>query len=196
MDIVLTIDCVAIALFAGFCVAVVIPACNASVFRYRLWRLRDRIADEIRADGFQDRERPEMVLKFVEHSIEFAPDVNVFKLLVVGWSCRHLEQPTDPFQLDELSRDDRTRIEHHLGELSRLSLRHVLLDSPSGWLVIGLLAPLAVFASLLDRRGHDEHERSVFADARRRVRHEVDPVPALIYGHSDRPPRYSLSHMV
>jgi hypothetical protein len=194
MDTVLTIEIVAVALFAGFCVVGVIPACNMSIFRYRLWDLRDRLADEIRAGRFDDDQLPGAFLKFVESSIVHARNIGAVKLLFVRWSARNV--PCPPlFDLDDLSRDDKRRLGAYESEFRGLLVRHILFGNPSGWALTIVMVPIALLASVIARGSRRGDGGSVINDARSRVRDEMDPGMALL-GGSPSSGQQSLSQMI
>jgi hypothetical protein len=164
------------------------------MFRYRLWRLRDRLADEIRDRVFDDDAQPKLLLQFVEASIEIAPDVGAIKLLFVRWSSRHI-RTREFFDFERLSPDDAARMTTYFNEFRALSVRHVAFGSLSGWILTALLAPLAVLVTLIERvRGGDDDNRSVIREARNRVSDEVDPGFTLLNGRG-RSAR-SMSHMI
>ncbi len=195
MNTLLTIDLVAVALFAGFCVAKVVPSCNMSIFRYRLWGLRDRLVDQIRDGAFDDDERAREVLEFVEVAITAAPDIGAVKLLFARWSCRGVPVSA-PFRLDGLSANDKSLLGQYLNEFHHYLVRHILLGNPSGWVLTAVAFPVAFIATLVERarRRGDGDKRSLIGAARGRMRDEVDPGLALLGG--DHAAAHSLSHMI
>ncbi len=65
----LTFDLVALALFAWFCLVKVVPDCNVSILRYRLWRVRDRLADQICLGVYENEAAATDVLHTIEACI-------------------------------------------------------------------------------------------------------------------------------
>jgi hypothetical protein len=196
MSALLTFDLVAIALFVWFALAKIIPSCNVSMFRYRLWRLRDALADEIREGVFDDDTQPKLLLKVIEASIVIAPDIGVVKLLFVRWSARNL-RPPEILDLESLSQQDGPRLMGRFYEFRALSVRHVAFGHPSGWVMTSLLIPLALVVTLAERvrRGKDD-DQSVIGETRRRLREEVEPGFALLDGGFRGPSAHTLSHMI
>jgi hypothetical protein len=197
MSALLTFDVVATALLAWCSLLWIIPSCNLSVFRYRLWQLRDRVADDIRQGAFDDDACAEEFLCFVEGAIRGAPDFGTVKLLIMLWATRGVPPPK-PFDLEALSPADKALTERHLDELQMLGARHAILGSPSGWILIAVGFPVALVASLIARirKGRDDDDkRSLIRDARSRVRDEVDPGLALVVARPNRS-GHSLSRMV
>jgi hypothetical protein len=196
MDVLLTVDCVGLGLFAGFCLMWVIPACNKSVFRLRLWEFRDEVADEIRAGGFSDAERARELVCLIEEVIEFAGDVSAGKLLVVQVASRgHLRDVTDTtISLEGLEPHDRARLASHRGTLEWAMRRHMLTASPLGWVLLVTIVPLSVAASavayIFDQSG------SVWGNAKARLRNEIDPRAALLDHRPDAFAQRELSQMV
>jgi hypothetical protein len=181
----LVLDVVGITLFAWFGLIKIIPACNLSMFRYRLWRLRDRLADEVLDGSFRDATHPQTLVCFLEGVIDLAPEIGALKLAAMRWSCRHVQVPElfDRQTLEALDPDDRAIMEQRLDELRQIAVRHVLFGSPSGWLLTFVLVPLAVIASLFEHilrllKGQRDGV-SVLQEARHRVRDDVEVDPAL-----------------
>lgn len=186
------IDVVALSLFAWFCLVKVIPSCNVSMYRYRLWRLRDRLADEIREGVFEAKEQPKALLGFVEGVIVLAPNIGAVKLGVMLWSTRHTPDPEDPIKLDALSPGDKKLMEERLSELGGLTAKHVLLGSPSGWIVTFVLGTFAFATSLIVYllRGAPDGS-SVLDGTRLRVRDEIEVDRALVLLRSENVSRRS-----
>ncbi len=175
------IDAIGMTLFAWFCLVRIIPSCNVSMYRYRLWRLRDRVADELREGTFQEAEQAKGLLHFIEAVIVLAPELGPVKLGVMLWSCRHVPDPEDPFKLEALSPQDKVLMEERLNELGGLTARHVLFGSPSGWVVTFVLGTFAFATSLVVHllRGAPDG-RSVIDGTRHRVRDEIEVDRALV----------------
>ncbi|HTB70204.1 MAG TPA: hypothetical protein VK707_04420 [Solirubrobacteraceae bacterium] len=173
MSALLTIDFVALALFAGFCVARVIPACSTSVFRSRLWQFRDELADEIRANAYRDPERAKTLLREVECIIEKAKDVTAGRALYMQIFGRRLRSFPQDFPLDGICAQDRERLARHCDWLEWALSRHIYLGSPLGWLLLVGVATLSLLISIFERPFN--HSGNVFRNTRSRVRDEVDP---------------------
>jgi hypothetical protein len=174
------LDIVAIALFAWFCLVKVIPSCNVSLYRYRLWRLRDGLADEVRQGAFQDAAPARAVIAFIESLIVLAPQLGAVKLGVMLWSCRHVPDAPDPFKLESLAPRDRQMVQTRLDTVGGLTARHLLLGSPSGWALLVILGiptfVISLAAFLL--RGAPAGS-SVIESTRHRMRHEIEVDRAL-----------------
>jgi len=185
MYVVLILNVVGLTLFAWFGLIKLIPSCNLSVFRYRLWRLRDSLADDVLDGSFQDSTQPQILVRFLEGVIELAPEMGALKLVVMRWSCRHVQTPElfDREALEALDPKDRAIMERRLNELRQIAVRHVLFGSPSGWMLTFVLVPVAVVASLLEhtfRLLTGRHDGgSVIQEARHKVRDDVEVDPAL-----------------
>src|SRR5664279_2002615 len=150
METFLVLDVVGVTLFAWFGLIKIIPSCNLSMFRYRLWRLRDQLADDVRDGAFQETTQPQVLVRFLEGVIELAPEIGALKLGAMRWSCRHVQSP-ELFArevLEALDPRDREIMERRLDELRQIAVRHVLFGSPSGWVLTFILVPLAVTVTL------------------------------------------------
>ena len=201
MDVLLTVDCVVLGLFAGFCLIRVIPVCNRSLFRFRLWRFRDAIADEIRAGDFHDRDRARELVGLIEEVIQRAADVSAGKLLLLHIAARgRLRNLTEPaISLEGLDEHDYDLLVDRCRTLEWAMRRHVLLGSPLGWIFFATLVPLSLIAALIsylfDRSG------SVVEKAKAYLRDEIDPRATLLDNdprdHNSRSlPQRQLSQMV
>ena len=175
------LDIVGITLFAWFCVVKIIPSSNVSMYRYRLWRLRDRVADEVREGAFEDVAQPRQLVRFIEGIIVLAPELGAVKLAVMRWSCRHVPDAEYPFSLEGLQPREREIMEARINELGALTVRRILFGSPSGWFLALILAPLALISSLVAHLlGGAVDRGSVIEEARHRVRDEIEVDRALV----------------
>jgi hypothetical protein len=175
------LDVVGITLFAWFCLVKLIPSCNVSMYRYRLWRLRDCLADDVLKGSFQDTIRAQKLVLFIEAVIVLAPQLGPVKLGVMRWSSRHVPKSDDPFNLATFDPRDRKIVEARLNELAMFTARHILFGSPSGWIlmfVLGVPALISSFLAYLLRGAPDGS--SVIEGARHRVRDEIEADQALV----------------
>lgn len=201
MNVVLTLYVVALALLAWFSVFKIVPSCTVSLFRHRLWRMRDKVADEIRGGTFEDTEQPKRYVALLEGAIEAAPELSPLNLLLarLTWtdSMKKLEQL--PLRLDDLAPTDRAVLEKHLEELHNAVLTQMLFGTPSGWLVSLVATPLVAAAVLRDRFRRDKGGGGSFLDhAKSHVADdfEMDPALALMSRRTGRRRRGSLYHYV
>jgi hypothetical protein len=196
MDVLLTVDCVTAALFAGFCLAKVIPACNRSMFRFRLWKLRDELADEIRAGVFHDSARARELMVLTEDVIERAAEVSAGRLLLLHAAARgRLHYLTEAaIGLEGLDEHDLPLLTARCRTLEWVMRRHVMFGSPVGWLLLATLVPLSLLAAIVfyvfDRSG------SVIGKAKALLRKEIDPRATLLDRSRPLVPERELSHMV
>jgi hypothetical protein len=188
------LDVVGITLFAWFCVVRIIPSCNVSMYRYRLWRLRDQVADDVREGVFQDATQPQRLVRFIEGIIVLAPELGAVKLAIMRWSCRHVPDAKYPFDLQALRPQDRKIMEARLNELGTLTARRILFGSPSGWCLTLVLTPLALISSLVAHLLSGAVDGgSVIEEARHRVRDEIEVDRALmLLGDRSTPNRSAL----
>ena len=82
MTALLTIEVIGVALLAWGCVFKLVPDYALSHNRYKLWRLRDVLADEIRHGAFSDAGQPRAVLRVIERSIESLSDLSALNLVL------------------------------------------------------------------------------------------------------------------
>jgi hypothetical protein len=169
-----------LALFAWYCVVKVVPDCNVSIYRYRLWRVRDRLADQVRAGLYENESAPLELLHEIERFIANAHELGIVKLVLAKWAARGYDEE-DLCVLDrtDLSPDDHHRLRLMFEEVNRITARHIALGAPSGWVITGLLIPVAVIASIVETFRRPQDHGSVLGHARDRVRHETTPPPGI-----------------
>lgn len=125
---------------------VAIPRTMASLFRYRLWRLRDALVDDVLFDRIENTPEIEELRGHLETAIRTAEHLTPGKLAVVAM----YHSPRAKLELarrSTLLRDDHKPSKRE-AEFGRLALRHLLFGSPTGWMfsviLFGLLLPIAV----------------------------------------------------
>jgi hypothetical protein len=123
---VLVVLLVSMALTAWFSVAFVVPWSLRSLFRYRLWALRDQVMDEVLA-GEVSREDALRVLERIEFTIRNARDLTALRLLGLHLATRSFPRVEEPVF-------DDPRVRKHNHKLAELVVNHVMWGSPSGWI--------------------------------------------------------------
>jgi hypothetical protein len=135
----------------------------------------------MREGVFEDRTQPQQLLRFIEGIIVLAPELGAVKLAVMRWSCRHVPDAEYPFDLQALRPQDREIMEARINELGTVTVRRILLGSPSGWFLMLVLAPLALISSLVAHLLSGAIDGgSVIEGARHRVRDEIEVDRALV----------------
>jgi hypothetical protein len=190
MNTLLVVDIVALALFAWACAFKIVPLCATNICRYRLWQIRDGLVDAIRADAFEDSQQPNRVVDVIEETTRSLSDLSAFNLLLFYLSSRSLSKGRlwrGAWKLDEMQPRDRERLKHHVDAFEQAVISHVFLGTPSGWLALAVVAPMALAEEFvkrlkLKRKDGDRTplvHASLVRDARRHVREEFDMDPAL-----------------
>jgi hypothetical protein len=172
----LTIELVVLALFAWFCVVKVVPDCNVSILRYRLWRVRDRLADQIRLSVYENEDAARGVLQVIEGCIAGSHELGIIKVVVARWAVRDDDSfRANPLDRPDLSDSDRHRLRGIIAEVESLGARHIAFGSPSGWVITCLLVPAAIIVSVYEKFRRPKDHGSVLGHARQRVRRETTP---------------------
>src|SRR4051812_30215362 len=114
MTALLTICLIAVTLLAWVSVFNIIPNCSTSRFRYRVWRIRDSLVDDLRAGTFTIREQPEHLVNLFETAIEEAGDVSALNAGLMHLSTRRQEIDF-PFQFDEFPEAEATKLKQYFG---------------------------------------------------------------------------------
>lgn len=123
-------------LWAG--ILFIVPSYMRSLFRYRLWEIRDRAVDDLRAGRLADCYTVREFISMVEFAIRYANRMTLLEVIVTPplprpWAeARENGRRAD---LAEMSDDSRFRFERCAVGFSHALLRHVLGGSLTGWVV-------------------------------------------------------------
>jgi hypothetical protein len=134
-----------LALSAVVGIVVVIPWCQRSQFRYRLWRLRDRITDDLINGVLPDSEVVHHLRDDVGAFIRYARQftfVNFVLTYAVGRNSSLASFPRPGYE--DLNSAQLERLRGYEHEFSVIRVSYLFKGSPSGWL--GTLAfPIVLF---------------------------------------------------
>ena len=144
MSAVLLVVLLAWGLVAWLSIFVVFPSCMQSLFRHRLWRLRDSVVRAIRTQRIVEPEPVHGLIREIECAILAAPEVSPFRITLLRFVSRDVlrEAKVESFEPDNVHPADRVLAQTYLAEFRAAFFRQVLFGSPSGWLVVVILAPL------------------------------------------------------
>jgi len=184
MSVLLTAYVVAMAMFAWISLAKIVPDCATSQFRYRVWRLRDALVDDIRHDKYHDQERARKFVSLFERAIEHASELSLLNVIFLHISRPHNER-TDPLDLKGLDADDVERLAGYREDFERAVAMKALFGTPSGWIFVAVLSPIALVGWLTKK---DHRDGSLLARARRHVVADFELNPA--FGRKRRGPLY------
>jgi hypothetical protein len=193
MNALLTINIVAFALFSWICVFKLVPASAISLCRYRLWRLRDELFDEIRNGKFDDGKQPRRLLLLVETTIQSVEETSALNLALFYISARKLPRP-ELFNFDELSTTDKECFDRHFDRFGQIMVKYVVGGTPSGWMSFVVIGPALLCVALAKRilRGNDD-SGSLIQDTKsqfqERLETRVDSVVALMNKRNGHPRR-------
>lgn len=136
---------VALAIFVGVCVIKVVPATLVSLLRYRLWRIRDDLFDEIHNGGFMDTREPRLALEELERTIAVAPELTLAKVALAGAIARKRRFVPIPIpNAANAHPDDRPKLEAVIREYRVRTVAHVVFGTPSGWLIVVSMSWLVI----------------------------------------------------
>jgi hypothetical protein len=191
MSVILLIVVIAWGLAAWIAIFIVVPSCMQSLFRHRLWRLRDGVVDRIRAGDFADAEPFRGLVHEIECAILAAPEVSPFRIGLLRAVGRDLLRTAkfDYFDPVKVHAADREVADEYYAGFRSAFYRQFLFGSPSGWLLLIMLSlltfPVAVFRGVT-------RSVAVLAEAKTLTRNqlsaEADPerTLALLRGRHDR----------
>ncbi len=117
-----------------------VPDSLVSLFRYKLWRIRDELVDAIRDGRVVDSAESGQLVSVIEETIQHAPQWTLLRLLFtpgIARVTRDVAKTTQTRQLD---------LQSYRVRFAADVVLHLLYGSPSGWL-IG--APIALCIALV-----------------------------------------------
>lgn len=158
----------------------VVPYSGLSVYRHKLWRLRDAIHRDIRTGVIPPGQVADELLGGVEKTIRFAKEMSFANVLIFGVLRK------DPAN-DERFEETQARIQalpercrelvlKHQHDYAFITLRHSIFFTPSGWFAAIVLVPLLPIVFLVayiggrrsgdeEQQGRDQHTHFVFEDS-------------------------------
>jgi hypothetical protein len=165
---------IAVVLFGWFCLFRIIPNCLVSLFRYRLWRKRDALYDEVRTGKFHGTKQAYELVRDMEAFIEGAAELSPVNIGLLWATHRHMPTPDEVIDMKSMDARDRRRLTKHLIAFQKDIAKHVFLETPSGWILTLLASPLiglALLASAFQRmRNKRDDDNGDFTDnAQRRI---------------------------
>ncbi|HEU5253513.1 MAG TPA: hypothetical protein VFU16_09345 [Solirubrobacterales bacterium] len=148
MTVLLALALVGALIFFWVCLFKIFPDSLLAMFRFRLWRERDELAKEVRAEFYAQPEPAEQVVKLIEHYVELAPQLSPLHIVLMRLSeLRMQDDHSGYIDLGELEPEERAQLESRMERVNDLLTNHAMLETPSGWglLLIGLpFVPIAV----------------------------------------------------
>lgn len=129
---------------------VIVPSCQASLFRYRMWQLRDSIYDDVRKGQLPDNQRVRSVLGSIEGAITSSKSITISRLGLVWLLGRKsfvkfgaLAREPELWR-KSMSSDENKRLERYEVRLGRATLWKIFAGTPGGWIAALTLLPLVV----------------------------------------------------
>jgi hypothetical protein len=147
----LTLILIALALFSWASITKIVPSYATSRYRYRLWRLRDDLSDDIRRGKFDQEDGPRKVLAFIDLAIEDAEDLSALNMILFAWTVvAGQDIPDEPLELGELSPHDDRLLMERLEAVDSALLAKTLFGSVSGWVITLVLTPFVIYSAMRD----------------------------------------------
>ena len=110
----------------------VIPWCQDSIYRYKLWELRDNIKDDIREQKLPLQKDVTDLLELIEGNIRYAKDLRVRNLILISST-----QPTKIKTYEKprgINPKQYKRLCEYQDKFIHSSFVHVMLSSLLGWI--------------------------------------------------------------
>ncbi len=151
---VLALSAASVAIWAIF--IIFIPNCLCSLFRYRLWGLRDTVKDEILQGQLPDQQLVQGFLSAIETSILFAERLTLVQVLLLPSNMRSVQRQRQKFNhaIQQLDEKTRKRFLAHHNDLLAIFVTRLFIGSITGWAFLALLVPaitVMLFSSLAQR---------------------------------------------
>jgi hypothetical protein len=163
----------AIAAWAG--IILVIPWCQRSRFRYRLWRLRDKVTDDLIRDALPRSDAVIELREQIDDSIRYSRDFTFLNfLLAYTVAEKYSRLAVQRASRDDLRPEEAERLKQYESQLEEAQTVHLLTGSVSGWVGTVLLAILSF--PKLTSRGQDRSPKELMAQ---KVTNEVASQPEL-----------------
>lgn len=159
-----------------------LPSCMKSFYRYRLWRLRDQLYDEILRGDLPDDDVALEILRHYEALILHADEVKLPQLVTAVVAARQsglLEDADDAWELGMslLHEKHRKRLEWYQHQLVRATVVQLFRGSPSGWLATMIMLLTYGFMGLPRRIGLRDFARAKTEPIQKDLQHTEYLVP-------------------
>lgn len=127
-----------------------IPNCMCSMFRYRLWRLRDTVKDDVLRGQLPDSGLTQEFLGGIEAFILVADKVTLIQMLLLPSDAEESQRRRKLFEeaVRLLKDEHQVRFLAYREEFKRVLLKRLLFGSLTGWGFLTLLLP-AILLSLI-----------------------------------------------
>ena len=125
---------------------VFIPNCLCSLFRYRLWRLRDAVKDDILYGRLPDRPFIREFVSMLESYILVANKLTLVQLLLLPSNKQEAERRIKELMqsIHELSEEPRKRILAYQEDLKLILVTRLFIGSVTGWIFLTFLMPAII----------------------------------------------------
>lgn len=130
---------------AIFTACVSIPRDLRSLYRYKMWKLRDDVFDDIASGRLSDNQVSNELLVGIEMAVQAAPWMTLLNWLSFpkvpdDESHRRIEFLV--LAKNAMSSDERELFEKRQKEFHKIFVRHLVCGSLSGWFVIAITIPV------------------------------------------------------
>jgi hypothetical protein len=146
----------------------VYPWAMRSIFRYRLWQLRDDVHRDLR-HGNLPATSGRLFLRHIETQILGSKRCTVFKLLIAGWVMPDIRKPV------ERPNFSNHKMKEYQAKLDHIVISHLIKGSPFGWLFFIVLLPKTFLKACVQLRKerHRTRRRKTFGRSADRGLHDL-----------------------
>jgi hypothetical protein len=161
-----------------------VPAMVRSLFRYRLWLLRDSLADDLLFDRLGDSEAAKIMLRMIESNLSTSDEVTFVRVAMLSRAATAVsDEPSIAKAIAKLDAREKNIMNGYRFRYSFLMSLQLTLGSPIGWVILVMLFPFIVLLSVYNacQRSSEQVANALVTLVRRLV--DLDNVPPSNFGN-------------
>jgi hypothetical protein len=131
-----------------------IPWCEHGRFRYKLWRIRDEVTDDLIDGRLPDVEAVQEMVLYIDHGIRYANEYTFASFLAVLLNVRLSRsdlKDVEHASWDSLSESQRERLASYQRRIVRAHIGHLWTGSLLGWIGVPISMVLIIGRAILTR---------------------------------------------
>lgn len=141
---------VSIAIGLAAAILIVIPATLRSLFRYKLWRIRDAAMDDVLSDRLPDVPVVQAFINGIEGVLASPGHMTMLRWLAFSppESTRRAARRIFHQGLQSLTPEQQDLLADYLNSFVRAVTKHLLIGAPSGWIASVLIFPAFIYRAV------------------------------------------------
>ena len=143
-------DVIWLALLAGAAIAIwgaftyLIPSWLCSMFRYRLWQLRDSLQDDIISGRLPNQDFVHEFVAIIEAAIRMAPKLTLLRIIFTPTNNEMSDVWNKKIRSTSIPAFQKEALRKYRWQFAEIIFMRVLVGSFSGWFVLLLLSPVFI----------------------------------------------------